>query len=72
MPATEGRGSFWQANDNLAGEEIAKVVFSILTDYMQTFGERLILSHVYWHSTGKAAIQNKYQSEHIPYMHCCS
>lgn len=39
MPATEGRGSFWQANDNLAGEEIAKVVFSILTDYMQTFGK---------------------------------
>ena len=38
MPATEGSGSFWQPNDNLAGEEIAKVVFSILTDYMQTFG----------------------------------
>ena len=44
MPATEG--SFWQANDNVAGEEIAKVVFSILTHYMQSFGKANSLSRI--------------------------
>ena len=47
MPVTESRelGSFWHANDNVA-ELFAKVVFSILTDYMQTFGKANSLTYI--------------------------